>query len=164
MARSVLVTGGAGYIGGVVVEQLVARGYGVVVLDDMSRGHEEAVDSGARFVHGGVGDRAVLEAVFARDSFDALVHLAAFARVAESVAEPEKYVANNVTAGAALLAAAERSGVPRVVFSSSCAVYGLPREMPITEAAPLEPVNPYGETSARSSACSSATPERAAPP
>lgn len=146
MARSVLVTGGAGYIGSVVVEQLVARGYGVVVLDDLSRGHREAVDSRARFVHGGVGDRSVLEAVFARESFDTLVHLAAFALVAESVAEPEKYVANNITAGAALLTAAERAGVHRVVFSSSCAVYGHPLETPITEAAPLRPVNPYGET------------------
>ena len=89
MADKILVAGGAGYIGSVVVEQLLARGYAVVVLDDLSRGHRAAVDSGAEFVHGGVGDRAVLDGLLARHVIHALVHLAAFALVAESVAQPE---------------------------------------------------------------------------
>src|SRR5690348_5317764 len=86
MARRILVTGGAGYIGSVVVEQLVSRGHAVVVLDDLSRGHRAAVDPGAEFVQGGIGDRGVLEGLLTRHSFDALVHLAAYALVAESVA------------------------------------------------------------------------------
>ncbi len=146
MGNKILVAGGAGYIGSVVVEQLLARGYVVVVLDDLSRGHRAAVDSGVDFVHGGVGDRAVLDEVFARHGIAALVHLAAFALVAESVAQPEKYFANNVAAGRVLLEAAARAGVRRVIFSSSCAVYGTPSRVPIPEDAPRAPVNPYGQT------------------
>ena len=146
MAGSVLVTGGAGYIGSVVVEELLARGHRVIVLDNLSRGHREAVAPGAVFVQGDVGDRAVLEDLFARHACDALVHLAAFALVAESVAEPRKYHANNVVAGRVLLEAAARAGVRRVVFSSSCAVYGYPPVTPIREDTPPAPVNPYGAT------------------
>lgn len=146
MAGSVLVTGGAGYIGSIVVEQLLARGRRVVVLDNLSRGHREAVAPGAVFVQGDVGDRAVLEDVFARHACDALVHFAAFALVAESVAEPEKYHANNVVAGRVLFEAAVRAGIRRVVFSSSCAVYGHPPVTPIGEDTPPAPVNPYGAT------------------
>jgi UDP-glucose 4-epimerase len=146
MASSILVAGGAGYIGSVVVEQLLARGYAVVVLDDLSRGHREAVAAGATFVQGGIGDRAVLDTVLRRHRCHALVHLAAYALVGESVAEPEMYRANNVTAGRVLLEGAAAAGVRRVVFSSSCAVYGHPPTTPIPEDAPLAPVNPYGET------------------
>ncbi len=119
MRGSVLVTGGAGYIGSVVVGQLLARGHTVVVLDDLSRGHRKAVAPDATFVQGGIGDRGVLDALLRRHPCDALVHLAAYALVGESVAEPEKYRANNVSAG---------------------------RATPIPEDAPLAPVNPYGET------------------
>jgi len=146
MASRILVTGGAGYIGSVVVEQLVSRGHAVIVLDDLSRGHRAAVDPGAQFVQGGVGDRRVLDGVLARHSFDALVHLAAYALVAESVAHPEMYFANNVAAGRVLLDAVAAAGVGRVVFSSSCAVYGHPSVIPIPESAPRAPVNPYGQT------------------
>lgn len=144
--RSILVTGGAGYIGSVVVAQLLARGHAVVVLDDLSRGHRQAVAPDATFVHGGIDDRGVLDALLERHRCDALVHLAAYALVSESVAEPERYRANNVTAGRVLLEGAAAAGVRRIVFSSSCAVYGHPRATPITEDAPLAPVNPYGET------------------
>jgi UDP-glucose 4-epimerase len=144
--RSILVTGGAGYIGSVVVAQLLARGHAVVVLDDLSRGHRLAVAPDATFVQGGIGDRGVLDALLERHRCDALVHLAAYALVSESVAEPERYRANNVTAGRVLLEGAAAAGVRRIVFSSSCAVYGHPRATPITEDAPLAPVNPYGET------------------
>ena len=146
MSSNILVTGGAGYIGSVVVTELLARGYGVVVLDDLSRGHQTAVASGATFVRGGVGDRVVVDQVLTRHRCDALVHLAAYALVGESVAEPELYRANNVTAGRTLLEAVARAGVRRIVFSSTCSVYGLPRTVPIPEDAPLAPVNPYGES------------------
>src|SRR5437870_851561 len=146
MKDSVLVTGGAGYIGSVVVAQLLARGYPVVVLDDLSRGHRAAVAPEATFVQGGVGDRAALDALLRSHRCHALVHLAAYALVGESVAEPEMYRANNVTAGRVLLERAAAAGVRRVVFSSSCAVYGHPSVTPIPEDAPLAPVNPYGET------------------
>src|SRR5947208_2677004 len=146
MKDSVLVTGGAGYIGSVVVAQLLARGYPVVVLDDLSRGHRAAVAPEATFVQGGVGDRAALDALLQSHPCHALVHLAAYALVGESVAEPEMYRANNVTAGRVLLERAAAAGVRRVVFSSSCAVYGHPSVTPIPEDAPLAPVNPYGET------------------
>ncbi len=139
-------TGGAGYIGSVVVEQLVSRGHAVVVLDDLSRGHRAAVDPGAEFVQGGIGDRRVVDGLLTRHSFDALVHLAAYALVAESVAHPEMYFANNVAAGRVLLDAVAAAGVGRVVFSSSCAVYGHPPVIPIPESAPRAPVNPYGQT------------------
>src|SRR2546430_14500703 len=146
MKDSVLVTGGAGYIGSVVVAQLLARGYPVVVLDDLSRGHRAAVAPEATFVQGGVGDRAALDALLRSHRCHALVHLAAYALVGESVAKPEMYRANNVTAGRVLLEGVAAAGVRRVVFSSSCAVYGHPPATPISEQAPLMPVNPYGET------------------
>jgi len=146
MGRNVLVTGGAGYIGSVVVEQLLARGDTPVVLDDLSTGHRAAVGPGVEFIHASVGDRGALGRLFARHRIDALMHLAAFALVAESVADPEKYRANNVTAGRALLDAAVAAGVPRVIFSSSCTIYGHSGSEPIREDTPPAPMNPYGET------------------
>ena len=146
MTQRVLVTGGAGYIGSVVVDQLLDRGYKVVILDDLSNGHRQAVARGASFIQGEVGNRELIESVFAAEGIEAIVHLAAFALVAESVAQPQKYVTNNVTAARVLLEAAGRAGIRRFVFSSSCAVYGHPTAIPITEDAPQKPVNPYGET------------------
>ncbi len=142
----ILVTGGAGYIGSVIVDQLLERGFGVVVLDDLSRGHREAVARGAAFVQGGVGNQELVEALLERERIEAIIHMAAFALVPESVAQPAKYVTNNVTAARVLLEAAIRAKVPRFVFSSSCAVYGHPATIPITEDSPQAPVNPYGET------------------
>jgi UDP-glucose 4-epimerase len=146
MARSILVTGGAGYIGSVVVEQLLALGRSVVVLDDLSRGHRAALDPAAEFVEGGIADRRLLDDLLARRPCDALVHLAAYALVAESVAHPQMYFTNNVAGGRVLLDAVLAAGVRRVIFSSSCAVYGHPPVIPIPEDAPRAPVNPYGET------------------
>jgi UDP-glucose 4-epimerase len=142
----ILVTGGAGYIGSVVVDQLLQRGVHVVVLDDLSAGHRQAVARGAAFVQGGVGNRELVAALLEREHIDAIIHLAAFALVAESVALPQKYVTNNVTAARVLLEMAIRAKVRRFVFSSSCAVYGHPATVPITEDSPQAPVNPYGET------------------
>ena len=146
MGHKVLVTGGAGYIGSVVVAELVRRGHGPVVLDDLSTGHREAVAPEVEFVAGHVGDRALVAGVLARHRIDAVVHCAALALVAESVAEPAKYHANNVIAGGVLLEAAVQAGVERVIFSSSCAIYGHPGRVPIGEDTPPAPVNPYGET------------------
>jgi UDP-glucose 4-epimerase len=142
----VLVTGGAGYIGSVVVDQLLQRGHNVVVLDDLSRGHQAAVAREASFVQGGIGDRDLVEALLERERIEAIIHLAAYALVPESVAQPQMYVTNNVTAARVLLEAAGRTGVRRFVFSSSCAVYGHPATVPIMEDTPQAPVNPYGET------------------
>jgi len=140
------VTGGAGYIGSIVVDQLLERDYRVFVLDDLSAGHPEAVARGASFVQGNVGNRELVEALLTRERIESVVHLAAFALVAESVAQPQKYVSNNVTAARVLLEAVARAGIRRFVFSSSCAVYGHPAKIPITEDTPQAPVNPYGET------------------
>ena len=146
MTARVLVTGGAGYIGSVIVDQLLERGRRVVVLDDLSTGHRAAVARGAGFIQGGVGNRELVEALLEREGISAIVHMAAFALVPESVAQPQKYVTNNVTAARVLLEAAARAGIRRFVFSSSCAVYGHPAQIPIREDAPQAPVNPYGET------------------
>ena len=146
MTQRVLVTGGAGYIGSVVVDQLLDRGYKVVVLDDLTTGHRQAVARGAGFIQGGVGNRELIEALFEAERIESIIHMAAFALVPESVAQPQKYVTNNVTAARVLLEAAVRAKVRRFVFSSSCAVYGHPAKVPITEDSPQAPVNPYGET------------------
>jgi len=146
VTTTVLVTGGAGYIGSVVVDQLLAGGHGVVVLDDLSTGHREAIPDGATFVHGGIGDRGAIGALFERHRVAAIVHLAAFALVEESVANPAKYRLNNVADARVLLDAAVAAGVRRFVFSSSCTVYGTPKAVPIAEDAPTAPMSPYGET------------------
>lgn len=146
MTPRVLVTGGAGYIGSVVADQLLARGYDVVVLDDLSTGHRQAVPAAATFVESGIGDRAAVTALFARYPVEGIVHMAAVALVEESVANPEKYRTINVAASQVLLDVAVAAGVRRVVFSSSCTVYGYPAAVPIAEDAPKAPVSPYGES------------------
>ena len=146
MTQRVLVTGGAGYIGSIIVDQLLERDYRVFVIDDLSTGHPEAVAHGASFVQGNVGNRELVEALLTRERIESVVHLAAFALVAESVAQPQKYVSNNVTAARVLLEAVARARIRRFVFSSSCAVYGHPAKIPITEDTAQAPVNPYGGT------------------
>jgi UDP-glucose 4-epimerase len=137
----VLVAGGAGYIGSVVGRVLADAGHDVVVLDDLRKGHADAV-----------GDLPLVRLPLARAgevleaTFDLVVHLAADALVAESVAQPERYWANNVGEGLALLEAMRDAGVRRILFSSTCATYGEPDVLPITERTPTRPVNPYGAT------------------
>jgi UDP-glucose-4-epimerase GalE len=140
------VTGGAGYVGSVSVERLVAAGHHVVVLDDLSTGHRPAVHPDARFVQGSYGDATVVRPLLERESVEAILHCAARSLVGESIADPARYYRENVAGGLALLEAARAAGVSRVVFSSTAAVYGVPDETPITEDAPLRPINPYGET------------------
>lgn len=141
---SILVTGGAGYIGSVTVERLKAKGERVVVLDDLFRGHREALDPDVPFYHGRVGDRALVARIAAEHKIEACVHFAALAYVGESVSEPARYFENNVEQGIALFGALMDAGVRRVVFSSTCATYGVPQQVPIPETCPQWPVNPYG--------------------
>jgi UDP-glucose 4-epimerase len=138
-----LVTGGAGYIGSIVANQLLAAGHEVVVLDNLERGHREAVPAEARLV---VCDLLDLEAVKAAvgEGFDGVLHFAALALVSESVAHPERYYRTNVGGTLNLLDAMRSTGTERLVFSSTCAVYGEPDEIPISESAPRRPVNAYG--------------------
>ncbi|MGH8221445.1 MAG: UDP-glucose 4-epimerase GalE [Woeseiaceae bacterium] len=140
----ILVTGGAGYIGSHVVRQLGEAGHDVVVLDNLSTGHEWAVLAG-RLVRVDLGDGDALERVFAEGSpFDAVMHFAASIVVPESVSEPLKYYRNNTINLLALLETCARHGVPRLVFSSTAAVYGLPPGGRVTEESPLAPISPYG--------------------
>lgn len=141
---TILVTGGAGYIGSVTVERLIAKGERLVVLDDLARGHRSAVDPDVPFYQGLVGDRALVARIAAEHKLEACVHFAALAYVGESVSEPAKYFENNVEQGVALMGALLGTGVRRVVFSSTCATYGEPKQIPIPESSPQWPVNPYG--------------------
>ncbi|WP_418957494.1 UDP-glucose 4-epimerase GalE [Streptomyces tritici] len=135
-----LVTGGAGYVGGVVAAHLLEAGHAVTVLDDLSTGFAESVPAGAEFIEGRVHDAAR----WLDGSYDAVLHFAAFSQVGESVQQPQKYYENNIAGSEALLAAMREAGVRRLVFSSTAAVYGEPAVVPIPESAPTEPGNPYG--------------------
>lgn len=141
----VLVTGGAGYIGSVVVEELLHDDHQVTVYDDLSKGHREAVSPGAEFVQGNLLDRESLRSVFRQREIDAVLHLAAHSLVGESVEHPAKYYQNNVMGGLSLLDVMRAEKVSRVVFSSTAAVYGNPQRQPIEETDPTVPSNPYGE-------------------
>ncbi|MFI9510311.1 UDP-glucose 4-epimerase GalE [Nocardia sp. NPDC052566] len=137
-----LVTGGAGYVGGVCAQVLLENGHEVVVIDDLSTGNADGVPGGARFVE---GDIAVAgPALLAAESFDGVLHFAAQSLVGESVQQPEKYWHGNVVKTLTLLEAMRQAGTPRLVFSSTAAVYGEPEQVPITEDAPNRPTNPYG--------------------
>jgi UDP-glucose 4-epimerase len=142
----VLVTGGAGYIGSVSVEALLAAGHEPVVVDDLSTGHQGSVPPGVPFERLSYGDEAAIAEALERHRIDAVLHCAARSIVSESVADPARYYRDNVAGGVALLEAIRRVGVGRLVFSSTAAVYGEPESVPIPEDAPLRPINPYGET------------------
>ncbi|MDR0344444.1 MAG: NAD-dependent epimerase/dehydratase family protein, partial [Nocardiopsaceae bacterium] len=138
-----LVTGGAGYIGSVVAAQLVSEGHDVVVLDDLSTGHADAVPAGAAFVRGSITGEA--EEILAAGAH-AVLHFAARSLVGESVAEPAEYWRANLGGTLALLEAMRATGTGRIVFSSTAAVYGEPDQVPIDESAPPRPASPYGAT------------------
>lgn len=142
----VLVTGGAGYIGSVVAEQLLAQGDEVVVYDDLRTGHAAAVPAGATFVRGDLADGPRVAAALRDHGVQAVIHMAASSLVGVSVRDPSAYYRNNVTAGLALLDAMRDAGVSRIVFSSSAAVYGEPEKQPIEEGDATRPTSPYGET------------------
>jgi UDP-glucose 4-epimerase len=141
--KTVLVTGGAGYIGSHVVRQLGEAGEDVVTLDNLCTGFREAVTAGQLIV-GDTGDAALLERLFDERDIDTVMHFAAHTIVPESVADPLKYYGNNTAGSRTLLAAAARHGVRHVVFSSTAAVYGIPPEGRASETSPTRPINPYG--------------------
>ena len=142
----VLVTGGAGYIGSVVTEQLVKDDHEVVVYDSLYKGHREAVVAGARFVQADLRDHETLTRTLREMKCEAVIHMAADSLVGESYANPAKYYDNNVATGLVLLNAMRDAGVQQMVFSSTAAVYGEPEKQPIEETDPTNPTNPYGET------------------
>jgi len=141
----ILVTGGAGYIGSRTASLLAAEGHDVVAFDDLSTGHPGAI-GGLPLVVGDVRDEALIAATLAEHRIDAAVHFAALKSVEASTADPGAYFETNVGGTIALLRAMVRSGVGRLVFSSSCAVYGVPDSLPVGEGAPVRPMNPYGES------------------
>ncbi|WP_406699015.1 UDP-glucose 4-epimerase GalE [Singulisphaera sp. Ch08] len=142
---SILVVGGAGYIGSHTVRELEKAGHDVWVFDNLSQGHAQAV-RGDRLIQGDLLDRAALDEALRGRGIDAVMHFAAFASVPESVAQPAKYYRNNVVGTLNLLDAMHAAGVSRIVFSSTSAVYGVPDVIPITEGSPTQPINPYGFT------------------
>lgn len=146
---NVLVVGGAGYVGSVVVEELVRARDSAIVLDDLSTGHRDAVAPLAFLVEGAIRDPRKLEEAFAAKLIDCVIHLAGKSLVAESVAHPDRYEEANVGEGCVLLDAMRTHGVTDLVFSSTAAVYDSLAPMPLTESSPLRPANPYGETKLR---------------
>jgi UDP-glucose 4-epimerase len=140
------VTGGAGYIGSVCVEELLKAGHKVTVFDNLTEGHRAALDSRATFVHACLSDRGAIEQALKDAKPDAILHFAANALVGESMTNPGKYFRNNVSSGLNLIDAAVSAGVKKFIFSSTCATYGPPETVPITEGLPTRPINPYGES------------------
>ncbi len=138
----VLVTGGAGYIGSVVVEELLTQQHTPIVYDNLSKGHRQSVASGAELVEGELVDQQRLECVLAKQEIEAVMHMAADSLVGESFRNPAKYYANNVVAGLSLLEAMRSARVSRIVFSSTAAVYGEPERQPIRESDATVPTNP----------------------
>jgi UDP-glucose 4-epimerase len=143
--KTILVVGGAGYIGSHMVKELLAVGHAVIVLDNFSTGHR-ALLSGGRLIEGDLGDPKLLETLFSRHKIDAVMHFAAFSLVGESVVDPLKYYRNNLAGTMALLGAMIQFNVKKFIFSSTAAVYGEPVQLPITETHPSRPTNPYGAT------------------
>lgn len=144
---TVLVTGGAGYIGSHAVLALQEAGYSVIVLDNLVYGHRDLVEVlQVEFICGEIGDRRLLDQLFRERQIDAVMHFSAYAYVGESVTHPAKYYRNNVVDTLALLEAMVQAGVKVFVFSSTCATYGVPQQIPIPEDHPQHPINPYGAT------------------
>lgn len=142
---NILVTGGAGYIGSHAVRCLLAAGHEITVFDNLVYGHREAVEAG-RLVEGDLLDQALVESVLRDKKIEAVMHFAAYAYVGESVTDPAKYYRNNIVGTLSLLEAMRACDVKRIVFSSTCATYGVPKEVPIPEDHPQQPINPYGFT------------------
>lgn len=145
---TILVTGGAGYIGSHAVLTLLRAGYGVIVLDNLEYGHRELVEDvlQAELVVGDIRDRALLDKLFATHQIAAVVHLAAYIAVGESVSDPDKYYRNNVAGTLTLLEAMVAADVKKIVFASTCSIFGLPQQVPMTEEHPKDPINPYATT------------------
>ena len=143
--QTILVTGGAGYIGSHAALALKNAGYNVIILDNLSYGHQEIVDNvvQTKLIVGDTSDRALLDELFTNHQIDAVMHFAAYIAVGESVKEPGKYYSNNVSSTLNLLQAMLAHGINKIVFSSTCAVYGMPKEVPMSENHPHDPLSPY---------------------
>ncbi len=144
--QTILVTGGAGYIGSHAVKSLQQQGFKVIILDNLVYGHADLAEFNlpAQLVVGDIGDAVFLDRLFATTKIDAVMHFAAFAYVGESVTDPGKYYWNNVVGTLTLLDAMRAHGIENFVFSSTCATYGVPQNIPIAEDHPQHPINPYG--------------------
>jgi UDP-glucose 4-epimerase len=144
--KTILVTGGAGYIGSHAVKALEAKGHQVIILDNLVYGHKDLVERNfkAELIIGDVSDRQLLSKIFSTHKIDAVMHFAAYAYVGESVVEPTKYYQNNVLGSIALIESMREHGIQNIVFSSTCATYGIPQYVPIDEEHPQHPINPYG--------------------
>jgi UDP-glucose 4-epimerase len=142
----ILVIGGAGYIGSVCAELLLEQGHGVTIFDNLSEGHRRALDPRAEFVEGDLVDRQLIEKILAKQQPDAVMHFAANALVGESMQNPSKYFRNNIANGLNLLDAMISAGVEKIIFSSTCAIFGPPERVPIDETMTPRPINPYGES------------------
>src|SRR2546423_3414067 len=143
---NIFVTGGAGYIGSICVEELLNAGHQVTVFDNLGEGHRSAVDARAQFVRGDLSEQDLLTGAIRDAKAEAVMHFAASALVGESMTNPGKYFGNNVGNGVKLLNACVDAGVKKFVFSSTCATYGPPERVPMTEDLPQRPINPYGES------------------
>ncbi|WAE44635.1 UDP-glucose 4-epimerase GalE [Levilactobacillus brevis] len=143
---TVLVLGGAGYIGSHAVDRLVEKGYDVAVVDNLVTGHRAAVNAKARFYEGDVRDQAFLDGVFDKEDIEGVIHFAAFSVVPESMKKPLKYFDNNTAGMVSLLEVMNKHNVKKIVFSSTAATYGEPKQIPIKETDPQVPTNPYGES------------------
>ena len=142
----ILVVGGAGYIGSVCAELLLDEGHTVSIFDNLSEGHRAAIDPRAQFVEGDLQDRQLIETTLSKHRPDAVMHFAANALVGESMQNPSKYFRNNVANGLNLLDAMVAAGIRKIIFSSTCAIFGPPEKLPIDETTPKQPINPYGES------------------
>lgn len=142
----ILVVGGAGYIGSVCAELLLDEGHDVSIFDNLTEGHRAALDPRAQFIQGDLHDRQLIEYTLSRTRPEAVMHFAANALVGESMQNPSKYFRNNVAYGINLLDAMVAAKVPRLIFSSTCAIFGPPERLPIDETTPMRPINPYGES------------------
>ncbi len=141
-----LVTGGAGYIGSVTAEALLEAGHVVVIYDNLSTGHRAAVPDGAVFLEGDLQSEKKLETILTENAIDAVFHFAGRSLVGESMDQPGRYLRENVLGGLALLEAMVKASVHRLVYSSSCAIFGIPSRLPIEEDDPKEPISPYGDS------------------
>jgi UDP-glucose 4-epimerase len=142
----ILVTGGAGYIGSAMTDVLIEAGHDVTVFDNLSRGHRDAISARATFIEGDLVDTAHVIGPLKSGKIDAVIHLAGDALVGESMENPGRYYRNNLIAGVSLLDAMRDARVQPIVFSSTCAVYGVPERTPLDEGMPTRPINPYGES------------------
>lgn len=146
MTETILVAGGAGYVGSHMVQELINGHYDVVVIDNLSTGHQQAINSQARFYQGDTRDRQFLESVFAQEEITAVIHMDAFSLVPESVQQPLKYFDNNLIGLISLLEAMNKYAIKYLIFSSTAATFGNPVQIPIQDQDPQQPINPYGES------------------